>query len=293
MNRYTTSTLRTLQASAQFILAALVATALLTACNLEQEIEIELPDYDGRVVVESYLAPGEPFRVLLTKTSPYFEPFPTANDEFLSNILEEGASVTISHKGVVYTLTNQLGFDFATGKLYNYSNNALVPNDLVDEFTLDITLSDGRTIAGSTRLLPVVPIDSLVVQYRQDDTLARVLTYFTDNPGETNYYRRMFHQSSLDSLPLQDFAIEDQFLQGTALFGTNYNFVAGDTLIATLFHIDKAYFEFFNSVANANAANGNPFGQPSPIKTALTGTADAIGVFTGLVYDRKVVIVPE
>ena len=75
------------------------------------------------------------------------------------------------------------------------------------------------------------------------------------------------------------------------MFGSGYQFSEGDTVINTLFHIEKAYADFLESVDAAIGANGNPFGQPSTIISNLEGDAGAIGIFTGLSYDRVVTII--
>lgn len=275
-------------------LAYIVPAAFLlsfAACNLEKEINIDLPDYESRLFVECYLEPGKPFTLLISKTASYFEPFPSLDNGFLSKVLEDSAQVTIRHKGITYSLRNELYFDLATQKLYNYKADDLVPEDFDDDFELMITTKDGKTINGITRLLPVVPMDSIVVEFAEDDTLARVLAYFTDIPNQSDYYRRMLHHTTLDSIPMQDFATDDRYVESVVVFGSGYRFAEGDTVFNTLYHIDKAYYDFFNSVQNAAAANGNPFGQPSPIISNLEGTANAIGVFTCLSYDRRRTIV--
>jgi len=263
----------------------------LVSCNLENEIDINLPDYESRYVVECYLEPGQPFSLLLTRTASYFDPFPTSNAEFLDDILVDGATVSIVHNGQTYALQNGLFFNPLSRKAYNYLAPELVPSDYDQNFDLNIVTPDGKTITATTRILRPVPIDSIVVEFLEDDTLARVLTYFKDIPNEHNYYRRMFHENSLDSIPLQDFATDDRFVEDNIVFGSAYNFAAGDTVFNTIFHIDRPYYDFFNSVQTAAASNGNPFGQPSPIISNLQGSADAIGIFTGLSYERVMTIV--
>ncbi|WP_170110514.1 DUF4249 domain-containing protein [Flavilitoribacter nigricans] len=271
-------------------ITTLLLGALCWSCNLEKEIEIDLPDYDSKTVVECYLEPGRPFQLLLTRSTSYFSPFDTATSDLLQNLLVNGAKVSINHAGVRYDLNNQLVIDQQAQKLYNYYNENLVPQDYTEDFELAIELQDGSTITGTTRLLPVVPIDSVVVEFEENDTLARVLTYFTDIPDQTNYYRRMLHHNSLDSLAMQDFTLDDRVVEDVIVFGTGYEFAVGDTVFNTLFHIDRTYFDFLESVDNAVLSNGNPFGQPSPINSKLEGTARSVGIFTGLSYTREITV---
>ncbi|GJM31461.1 MAG: hypothetical protein DHS20C18_04620 [Saprospiraceae bacterium] len=264
----------------------------LAACNLEQDIEITFPEAENRVVVECYLEANRPFNMLITTTAGYFDPFPTTDNQFLENILVDSAQVIIRHKGIQYGLANQVVFDFSSRQVFNYHSSQLVPADFDSDFELDIVLPDGSTITGVTHILPAVPLDSVVVEFKSPtDTLARVLTYFTDIPNQDNYYRRMLHESSLDSLPEQDFVVDDRFVEDSYVFGTNYDFVVGDTIFNTIFHLTKDHYNFLQSVENATNANGNPFAQPSPLISNLEGTAKATGVFTGLNYVRNRMVI--
>jgi hypothetical protein len=264
--------------------------------NLEKEINLDLPEYQSQYVVECYLEPGQPFGLLLTRSVPYFEPFPTDLLNFVENIVVDDAEVTITHDGVDYLLANEPTINPTTFKLYNYTNPALVPMDYDHDFSLKITTPDGKTITATTRLLPVVPIDSVVVEFdEKKDTLARCLTYISDDPTTVDYYRRMIHRNSLlDSIPQQDFTTNDDYVDDrTIVFGTGYDLKEGDTIYNTIFHIERAYYDFWESTFNAISSNGNPFGQPSSIISNLKGDAGAIGIFTGLSYDRVMTIVKK
>lgn len=263
----------------------------LAACGLEREVEIELPVYESKAVVECYLEPGRPYRLLLSRSEPYFSPFPTAASEFLNNLLIDNAEVIIRHQGNEYRLRNQLVLDGEINKIYNYSNDQRVPFDYDDDFELFITLPGGETITAITRLLPPIPIDSVRVEFNETDTLARVLTYFTDPSREKNFYRRMLHYNSLDSIPEQDFTLDDRFVEDVVVFGSAYDYLRGDTVFNTLFHIDRPYYDFLESLNAAIISNGNPFGQPSPIISNLEGSASAIGIFTGLSFVREQTII--
>ena len=276
------------------LLVILGFVSLLSACDLEQEVEITLPDYDTRPVIEAYLEPGKPFRLLITRSDGYFDAFPSI-DNFPGGLLYDSARVSITHLGVTYDLDNQLAFDPTAGKLYNYITSAIVPESIGEPFELYIQFPDGTEAFAETSLLSRVPIDSVVIEFPEgdmpEDTLARALTYFTDDPAQVNYYRRVLHAGSLDSLR-QDFVADDQIVDDSlVVFGTGFDYAEGDTIINTLYHITEPYATFLESLDAAVSANGNPFGQPSPIISNIEGSANALGVFTGLVYDRRVDIV--
>ncbi len=268
--------------------------AFLFSCgNLEKEIDLELPLYESQIVVECYLEPGEPFVLLLTKSAAYFDPIPTENFEFIEKILEDSATVTIRHKGNVYELKNEIYFNPSTRKVYNYHNPESVPEDFDNDFTLNITTKDGREVFAKTRILPIVKIDSVVVEFNPErDTLARVLTYVPEDPNADNYYRRMLNVGSLDTIPDQDFTTNDDFVDDDVIvFGSGYDFEEGDTVFNSIFHIEREYYDFLESIFFAIDANGNPFGQPAAINSNVEG--DAIGIFTGLSVDRIMTIIEK
>ncbi|MBX2870544.1 MAG: DUF4249 domain-containing protein [Saprospiraceae bacterium] len=266
---------------------------VLGACNLDQPIDLQLPEYESRLVVECYLEKGQPFGVLLTRSSGYFEPFGLTGNDLLSGLLESGASVKITHGTQVYQLENKLTLDRFTGKFFNYSLDLPVPENYDDPFELEIVTEAGDLITAKAHQLPVVPIDSVVVEYQSEEKeLARVLTYFTDLPDQTNFYRRMIHESSLDSLPIQDFTTSDRVVEDVVVFGTGYDFESGDSIVNTIYHISEDYYNFLESVQGAIQANGNPFAQPSPIISNIESEIDAFGIFTTINYDRKLTIIP-
>lgn len=261
----------------------------LASCNLSKEVEIVLPEYETQPIMECYLEPGQPFSVLITRGSGFFDEFDLTDPLAL---LWNDAIVTIAYDGQVDTLQNELFFNILTGKFFNYVNpTKLVPVGFDGDFELNITMPDGNTITGVTNILPQIAIDSSVVEYN-DDSLARVITYFSDIQGEDNYFRRMIHVNSLDSLPNQDFSFDDGIVDnGIVATGSGYDFERGDIVYNTLIHMDLAYYDFLRSVDLSIQANGNPFGQPGQILSNVSGTADPIGIFTGLSLYRESFII--
>lgn len=270
-----------------------LAALFLAACNLTQDVDIDLPDYQRQAVVECYLEPGQPFRLLLTQSYGFFDPF-ALDSSFLQKTLLEGATVTISYNGVTDTLANGLFTTFiAPIKLFNYQSNRLVPATPGIEYALHITLPGGGVITGQTTMLTRVPIDSVVVEFSPDiDTLARVLTYISDDRARPDYYRRLLNYSSLDSIPEQDFLVDDRIITTPLIaFGTGYELTRGDTVFNTVFHITKDYYDYIESGQLAVFGNLSPFAQPSPIKSNVTGSDNPLGIFTCLLYDRDTTII--
>jgi hypothetical protein len=267
---------------------------LLSACNLTKEVEIDLPDYAAQPVVECYIEPGKPPMMLLSKSANFFADFDTSLNQFIQNIVLQGAIAVIEHSGTYDTLKNVPFFDMQNQRFFNYTGSQVVPYAPGDVFNLNITLPDGKTITASTIMAKYAPIDSLVVEWNpENDTLSRLLTYFTDDVTTSDYYRRMLNRASLDSID-QDFTVTDRFSETPKIvFGTGFEYEQGDTLISALFHISEQYYDYLESVQNAFRANVNPFAQPSTIKSNVSGNANAMGIFTALIYDRDTIIMQK
>lgn len=269
---------------------------LLSACNLEKTVQIELPEYNSQPVVEFYLEPGKPTRLLLTKSFSFFAPFDTSFNQFLQNIVIDSALVTLTHNGRTDTIPNQYSFDFVDSKLFNYFSPKIIENKPGDKYELKIILKNGQTIEGRTTMLSTAKIDSIVTEFSPvKDSLARVLTYITDNPNEVNYYRRILkYGSGRDTLPEQDFLVDDKLNTTNIIaFGTGYNMKEGDTVYNSIYHISRDYYDYILSYQLAVQGNVNPFAQPSQIKSNLTGTANPLGIFTAYQVDRVLTVIKK
>lgn len=268
-----------------------IIVLLLVACNLTKEVDIDLPDYERQPVVECYLEPGQPFRLLLTQSYGFFDSF-GLDSSFVKKTLLDSAQVTISHNGRTDTLHNGSFPDFSTPyivKIFNYQNNQLVSATPGVEYILHITLANGKNIEARATMLPKISIDSTIIEWDPlQDTVARVLTYFTDDPTTDNYYRRLLNYQRLKSLPDQDFLFADRAnVSSVIAFGTPYNLVKGDSVYNTIFNTAKDYYDYLESIQLSVLGNANPFTQPSTIKSNVSGTANPLGIFTCLVYDRE------
>jgi hypothetical protein len=260
-------------------ISLLLLSLVIGACDLEKVIEIELPPFEEQVSVECYIQPNQPFRLTLTKSVSYFETPQLA--------LVNAALVVISYNGRADTLRNiPLSIN---GKFYNYTSTRLAPATVGTVFNLYIRDSTGQELSATTTLLNLVKIDSLLVLWNKTDTAASVLTVLTDDPNRDNYYRRFFHRDTLDSRPESDAAFRDRITtNGKLTIGTGFNYKVGDTLIATLYHINADYYDFLQSVDDARDANNSPFQQPSAIKSNIKG---GIGIFTTLNGYRDTIII--
>lgn len=265
----------------------LLMMAMLASCSsLEKEIILSEPPHERQLVVECYLERGKPYRMALTESVNYqdqaFRDIPVINQ----------ARVKISYDGQTDVLenTNQIEIDKVNRKAYNYALEKTVTGDVNTEYTLEATDSKGRKVTGTTRFLSPVTLKDLTWKFNDKDK-AYLTVRFDDPPGTKDYYRFVVNRDSLTGSLETRFNIDDRFTTNNEITrGTGYDYEDGDTLVVTLYHIEKSYYDFLESANRAANANGNPFGQPSLVKSTVQG---GIGVFTTLVYDRKQIIVKK
>ena len=257
-------------------------------CDLEKDVELDLPLYENELIVECYLEVGKPFNAVISESVGFFE----SNDLPLI----PGATVTITHRGNTYELKGGVYSDTTTAmpRFFNYGSETICPPHYNEDFTIMVNDNQGRIATATTQILEPVLIDTLEVVWKPDSQVevGLVFTRFFDPPEIENFYRRTFQKGPILGMGQneQDFTTTDNFADddNQIVFGTDFNFFKNDTIISTIYNIDKAYYDFQESIQNAVSSNGNPFGQPGVIVSNIEG---GIGIFTGLSYDRKIMII--
>src|SRR5690606_36775893 len=116
-----------------------------------------------------------------------------------------------------------------------------------------------------------------------------LLSSFQDDAATANYYRYMINHDSLQNSTRRDIVADDNYTNGQMVtFGGDYEYERGDTIVLTLYHIEKNYHDFLNSVSTARRSSGNPFGEASQVVSGLKG---GIGILTNLAFDRRTIII--
>ncbi|NJN78279.1 MAG: DUF4249 domain-containing protein [Saprospiraceae bacterium] len=255
------------------ILLFILAIAAFSSCNLENEIDLNLPEFEPQLVVECYLEPGKPYRANVSMTSSYYAP---ASD-LLSSIVQN-ATVIITYQGVPDTLKSGIYLDGSN--FYVYGSSTIVPADYTSDFFLEVIDTAGNRLTATTKIAPPIQLDSIQVEPLQIDTSVIILTFSQDNPTIKNFYRRMQYRTSAISDSLKsDFIVSDEIISnGQIVLGGPPVFVEGDTMVIQFMEITEAFYDYIDSRERLESANGNPFGQPGVIKTNIVG---GIGIFTG------------
>lgn len=258
----------------------LTMSLLLTSCT--KEIKLDLPDYEPKMVLEFYLENNKPLNCLLQESINY--------TDTTTYKLIDSAIVILSYNGVSDTLFNMIYFDPYFEKIYNYHNDKVMQLQPNIDYEVYVKDNKGREMRGRTRLNNVVPIDTLVYNYNSSNKAA-VGLIFSDDGTTRDYYRIVAFKDAptVSEEDVWDITFSDNLFNGRQFsFYTGYAYAAGDTITGRLYHLTDEHNSFTESVNNAQAANGNPFGQPANIITNLTG---GTGVFTTLIYDESIIII--
>ncbi len=268
------------------LLSLLLLAGVMTSCDMEQEIVVELPKLPPQMVVECYLENGEPIKLALSESSGYFDA-PEA-------LIVTGASVTITKNNEApIVLKDTLIVDEENEKVYTHYNPRKITAVPGDVFKLLITDPKGRRITGTTTVLDPVPLDSVGFKFNskpEQSQEAYLMARWQDPANHKNFYRLLAHKKDSTGIDSQlDAEVDDRLRNGQKItYTTTYRFDRDDTLTVKLFHVDEAYYDFISSVEDARRANGNPFAQPVTIKSTVAG---GFGIFTHLNYNSKEIII--
>lgn len=265
---------------------ALAILALLPGCGLEKDIDVPLPNYTSELVVECYLENGTVPRLAVSESVSYLSP------TLLSLPANTTAQLTLpSGRSIALDFRPQL--DTATQKVYTHVAREAIVARPGDTFRLEVRDTNGRRVTGTATMPATVPIDSLRYQFNNltsPDREASVVTWFKDPATLGNYYFLTLHDvPDLNREAEGTYNFDDRLVNGQNIPTTTlFRFDDGDTITATLYATDAAYYRFRQSVRDARSANGNPFGQPSAVYSTVQG---GIGVFTVLNYTRQMTII--
>ena len=252
------------------ITPVLLGLMLLTAC--EEQIDIDIPPTDKKVVVEAEVTTEKDSSyVRITQTADYYStnPAPVINN----------ATVTVN--GVPFTLVGN-GLYRPASPFVGVANST---------YELNI-VHEGKTYKSSSKITPMFVVDSVVpvfktaegflqegytaVYYATDNRPQPAYTYyqfgkvsklFRDNPIDTFYVDSMFNNRILfdnASTNRGSYAFELPFLR----------LQAGDTVIQVFRSVDKNMFEFIRAYNTQTSGAPGPFqAPPSNLPTNISGGA--------------------
>lgn len=247
-------------ALAYSLISIVLISVLLTSCGSPQIIDLDLGEYESKLVVECYLKPNKKSRLLLTESQSYFaEP---------SYPLVENATVTLSYDGKTDTLLfNAASFEFKGPKVTMHLNMDYILR-VEDEF--------GRIVTAKTQFKPAIAIDSLNF-FIDNRKKARVITNFTDPGDAKNHYRITITSDS--SKKWNRFVPDALKNGGPYAVSSSYKFPNHDFVKVRLYHITQDHYLFYRTVSTAQNSAGSPISEPAQVVSNIEG---GLGIFTTL-----------
>lgn len=284
--------------------------SLLFLSSCEEEIDLDIPAVDAKVVVYGIIENDLPPFVILTNSLDFFKLIDsvTVAESFIS-----GANVTYSVDGKTFKMQEypieQNGF-----KLTAY---APAPIDTQIFFGIEIPIFDdlqfgkigktydlrievdGKILTSTTTIPDTLPLRNFKFDAhpstKKQDLVSLSCAY--DDPEIPGNFGRLFTSVNGEQFFPDRFqsVYTDELING----GTWSNFVIpkgenpnldfdsetysyfnrGDTVVVKWCAIDKAHYDFWITLETDRNNSGNPFGRPAIIKTNING--GGLGVWGG------------
>lgn len=183
-------------------------SAIFLSC--EQDIAVELPEYEPKLVVEGWIEQGKYPQVILTQSAAYFDKIDSAS---MRESVVTTAKVTVSdgEQEEVLTLKKKDAFFPA----YVYEGNEIRGN-VGKSYSLKIE-SQGKTYTAETTIPEVAYIDSLWFKaLSSKDTLGQIWARVYDDESQANQYRIFTRRRGKDKgyVPVYLSAISDEIFNG-------------------------------------------------------------------------------
>jgi len=255
--------------------------AFFTACT--QDVTLNLPEYESKLVVESYLDANVPFYVVsVTESVPFLTPGNLPVNQSLPAV--STAIVTIS-KG---SQTDTIPYVDSLRVYIKALSTPLNPTDFEPYLLSVLDTATNRLATATTKFLPKIPIDTVLYLLNSANEASMLLYYYDPKP-DVNYYKPWFANAAniFDRDSLRTWEFSDKALgEGRSSVGMGYRYRLNDTVIARLYHISEEYFRFLDTVDDAGDAASGPFSRPARIESNIQG---GTGIFTALIYDQRIV----
>jgi hypothetical protein len=267
------------------------------SCRNDRKLDVVLPAYETKPMVECYLIPGENYKLLLTQSVPILAQ--------LIAIPINNAVVTIQHLNRTDTLfpNPSIVDPKDTTKIYNYYNyDYTIPEDYENDFKLEIKTPAGLKITSKTKISKPAQIDSAKVNF--DNNTRWISLYINDNQMTEKHYRIMVFQENNRGLQTQTLITDNQnkrfspflfYNSNQLIFNSKNDFFINekgdvfDSVAVRTLSIQKDYYEFLQSVRDVQNSN-NPFAQPASIKSNVS---NGVGIFTGFKPIVSLIPVPQ
>lgn len=149
-------------------------------------------------------------------------------------------------------------------------------------------IAEGKTYTSTSTMPQPVTLDSLYTEEYSffGESFKQIIPVFQDPAGIKNYYRfsTTTNDSSNNNYQAWDDQLSDGKLNSRPLFNHD-DAKKDDTVTVFMNCTDKATFDFFNTLENAQGSGQTP-------ANPLSNVSGALGYFSALTIQRKTIIIP-
>lgn len=284
---------------------------LFTSC--EEEITVDLPVGNDKLVVEGYIEPDAPPYIMLTRTIPYFSNL----SKEMNNLFVHDAKMTLSdgEKTVNLIEIDLRNLPDTLAKLildvfqYSVDSNELSSINFAFYTSLEMRGEAGKSYkleinSGDKNISATTTIPKLIVpdtiwsekpKFPVKNDSLRMVQFKIQEPGNEENFYRIFTKRNSEPFYTSRFrsVSDDQFFNGQHYtwflergedkYGDfNFDeyglFRLGDTITLKFCTIDKPHFNFWNTF-EISRSSGGPFANPIQIQSNIEG--DGLGVWGG------------
>ena len=262
------------------------ACLALASISCQKVISIDLNNANPQVVAEAVVTDGPgPYTVSLSRSGDYFTPslyFPPVTHAFVT---------LADNLGLTDTLKETSDGTYRTSVLRGVQGATYVLR----------VVADGKEYDAVSTMPPRVNIDTLVALHSREsdgDQVYNLYVVFRDPPAPGNYYRMNLRVSvpiSPDSIDGRRYHLYNDKLtngnEAAVRIRMRNHFNPGDTVWVDLLSIDKASYDYFNTLNDILTSDRSPTSlAPANPNTNLTN--GALGYFAAYSVDSKMIILP-
>ena len=263
----------------------------LMAC--EEVIQIDLPNPDGKLVIDGEINSGLPAIVNLSYNMGYFDPIDSAS---LTNmfITDSNALVIVSDGTLFDTLVVM--------SIPKFPYTAYVGTQIIGEYektyTLNVSYEDKNYYATTSIPSPVDFSSFWFIPNNDNDSIGMIGYSFFDNGAENNYYyatsltigKQWWYYAPIYGVPI----FEDVFFNGDSVIvqmpkgytGNDFfqpdmsttekrdsliYFALGESVSLRLGSMDQDLYLWWNSYYRSQFTGSNPYSNPSAVSTNIMG----------------------
>ncbi len=252
------------------------------------EPDLELENYESKIVIDGWIEQGKFAQVLLTLSAPYFSEIDSIS---LRDYALTRAKVSLSDGERSEVLTLKPNNAYFPPYIYFGTS---IKGEIGKTYTLTVEY-EGVAAMATTTIPEPVQLDSVWFALEPGkDSLGLVWLHFTDAADEKNYYRTLTQIKNVDSkyIPTYFPNFNDEYFNGQEINISLYKgnktstnkedelfFRLGDTIMLKATAIDKASYDFWFTFQKEIINTGNPFA--STYARVKTNVTNGLGVWCG------------